>query len=470
MAKIRAREVSESLSGIDGPADPVQRSTSSTGESSDWEGRVKPKGKTGPSPRRMLRRLSASEEIKRAADHSSGDDSPKASLRPIPATTSGAPLPPIRHEVDADNLARFVSATTIATSTTISTSFVKHAGPRAASRDRMRMIRPDEVDGLVPEKVGKMRYDKEGMRWVRDGLDKVDEAGESRVGGSEESEDVFAGMESWREEKAPQVVEDSSTSQGQDAGPSRLEGLHNEIEPPPQRPVPVHACSAPAILTPAPAGSGSLRPIRSALRNANSATPAGALKKRAGWHESVTPAGGSESKRSVSFSDGKKNGKMGDLFEGGGGGGERSWMPSARTKRIEGMLDDLEDLSGSTSFAHVAWPIISGLDDGTPSKPPRSFEPPNFSASQDVDQSYNPPVRASRKRSAADATFLTECSFGVTHDRLVQLITDVYGSEPWWDHLRSLNLRGKGADSVARLKEFLPELDEVVLFVLPPSE
>lgn len=33
-------------------------------------------------------------------------------------------------------------------------------------------------------------------------------------------------------------------------------------------------------------------------------------------------------------------------------------MPSARTKRIEGMLDDLEDLSGSTSFAHVAWPII----------------------------------------------------------------------------------------------------------------
>jgi len=145
-------------------------------------------------------------------------------------------------------------------------------------------------------------------------------------------------------------------------------------------------------------------------------------------------------------------------------------MPSARTKRIEGMLDDLEDLSGSTSFAHVAWPIISGLDDGTPSKPPRSFEPPNFSASQDVDQSYNPPVRASRKRSAADATFLTECSFGVTHDRLVQLITDVYGSEPWWDHLRSLNLRGKGADSVARLKEFLPELDEVVLFVLPPSE
>ena len=73
------------------------------------------------------------------------------------------------------------------------------------------------------------------------------------------------------------------------------------------------------------------------------------------------------------------------------------------------------------------------------------------------------PVRASSKRTAADATFLTECSFGVTHDRLVQLITDVYGSEPWWDNLKSLDLGGKGVDSVARLKEFLPELDEVIL-------
>lgn len=67
------------------------------------------------------------------------------------------------------------------------------------------------------------------------------------------------------------------------------------------------------------------------------------------------------------------------------------------------------------------------------------------------------------RRSDANATFLTECSFGVAHDKLVQVITDVYGSEPYWEHLKVLDLRGKLVDSVARLKEFLPELENVNL-------
>ena len=73
------------------------------------------------------------------------------------------------------------------------------------------------------------------------------------------------------------------------------------------------------------------------------------------------------------------------------------------------------------------------------------------------------PMRSFQARMAANATFLTECSFGVAHDNLVKLITDVYGAEPWWEHLTSLDLRGRGADSVARLKDFLPDLDEVNL-------
>ena len=80
------------------------------------------------------------------------------------------------------------------------------------------------------------------------------------------------------------------------------------------------------------------------------------------------------------------------------------------------------------------------------------------------DQTVRPiDARSFRARADANATFLTECSFGVAHDRLVQLITDVYGSEPYWEHLKVLDLRGKGADSVARLKEFLPDLIEVNL-------
>ncbi|KPV72496.1 uncharacterized protein RHOBADRAFT_39560 [Rhodotorula graminis WP1] len=60
-----------------------------------------------------------------------------------------------------------------------------------------------------------------------------------------------------------------------------------------------------------------------------------------------------------------------------------------------------------------------------------------------------------------NATFLTECSFAVSHDRLVQYITDVEPFEPDWASLRSIDLSGKKADSVVRMKEFLPKLDEL---------
>ena len=63
----------------------------------------------------------------------------------------------------------------------------------------------------------------------------------------------------------------------------------------------------------------------------------------------------------------------------------------------------------------------------------------------------------------ANATFLTECSFGVAHDRLVQVITDVQPFEPYWENLSAIDLSRKELDSVARLKEFLPKLDSLNL-------
>ncbi|GAA5867490.1 hypothetical protein JCM8547_007523 [Rhodosporidiobolus lusitaniae] len=77
---------------------------------------------------------------------------------------------------------------------------------------------------------------------------------------------------------------------------------------------------------------------------------------------------------------------------------------------------------------------------------------------------------ASRRRSFSrttsqngNATFLTECSFGVSRDRLLQFITDVEPFEPDWENLSSIDLSGKKAESVVRMKEFLPSLDEVNL-------
>lgn len=65
-----------------------------------------------------------------------------------------------------------------------------------------------------------------------------------------------------------------------------------------------------------------------------------------------------------------------------------------------------------------------------------------------------------------DATFLTECSFGVAHDKLVQVITDVQPFEPHWEDLSSIDLSKKSLDSVARLEEFLPKLDSLTLCVV----
>lgn len=62
-----------------------------------------------------------------------------------------------------------------------------------------------------------------------------------------------------------------------------------------------------------------------------------------------------------------------------------------------------------------------------------------------------------------NATFLTECSFGVAHDKLVAVITDVQPFEPYWEDLAAIDLSGKKIESVARLKEFLPKLDSLVM-------
>lgn len=78
-------------------------------------------------------------------------------------------------------------------------------------------------------------------------------------------------------------------------------------------------------------------------------------------------------------------------------------------------------------------------------------------------QTHRPSPGASSVK--ANATFLTECSFAVSHDRLVQVITDVEPFEPYWEEINAIDLSRKSIESVARLKEFLPKLDSLNLFV-----
>lgn len=548
MARIKNRGVSESGSNPDSPASRARQILSETddnafasseAESDKFSGaKSKPKSRPGPSPRRMLRRLSASDEIQRDIEdedrNNSGDEQ------------YGAPPPPHGRAdgMYADDLNRYVSSSThptcTNTGTTMSTSFVKHKGrPPPPPPANIRMIRPDDVMGIVPDRVGKMRYDQATMRWVREhGLGTVDENGESRRE-SEESEDVFAGMESWRDEvrslRQDIEAETTSASEGgsgsedgdlQPAAAAIADKTHRwsdstdnsseddndmtaqlaDPEPvpaprlypdppsisPPARPIPQHANTAPPIMTPGRPNSSSPAKLRSALRQPQSSTPfVNGVKKRAGWHSDLTPAparvmdltpGSSGAKRSVSFSDGKKHGKIvaPEILQAGPSrtlqlqrSQDASFQPSARTKRIQGVLRDMEDLSKFCHSPHTSSTRTDpqpGLDDATtPSKPPkqdmssRTLQSTTAAAAEYDDDTTISQAPTARQRAHANQTILTECSFGISHDKLVQLITDVQPFEPYWETLKSIDLRNRAVDNLARLKEFLPALQEVLL-------
>ena len=83
----------------------------------------------------------------------------------------------------------------------------------------------------------------------------------------------------------------------------------------------------------------------------------------------------------------------------------------------------------------------------------------NGSGAGDFTQQSLPQPQTHRPGANPNATFLTECSFGVARDRLVEVITDIQPFEPHWESLKSIDLSKKSIESVARLKEFLPQLD-----------
>lgn len=129
--------------------------------------------------------------------------------------------------------------------------------------------------------------------------------------------------------------------------------------------------------------------------------------------------------------------------------------------------------------SQITYISFLALDDETPCKPSlrqiedtdRPFSRASLTSSPDSHSTIS--TRSSRvgrsftypSRHAGNATFLTECSFGIAHDKLVEIITDIEPFNPHWDQLKSIDLRGKKANSVARLKEFLPNLDEINLYV-----
>ena len=127
------------------------------------------------------------------------------------------------------------------------------------------------------------------------------------------------------------------------------------------------------------------------------------------------------------------------------------------------LATDFEDDSPSKASSTSRPPSdgLSLLEPRRPSMGPGAASSSSQQASRRLSSRAIP--RQSSRGLSANATFLTECSFGVAHDRLVQVITDVQPYEPYWEELTIIDLSHRNLDSTARLKEFLPRLDSLSL-------
>lgn len=259
-----------------------------------------------------------------------------------------------------------------------------------------------------------------------------------------------------------------------------------------------HATTA-IVGTPGPSRATPIpTPIRSALKNTVASLAVSLVDPIASSYH--TPASKPGHGRSVSFSDGKREGPIRGLgreayqdsssdidLTSKAPGGELSFVPSVRSKRIGEMLDGLQSTSMSFRIfiIHLTVPSFVGTDRDSQSRPTdfvhiltsgsvldrdRNASETEFPASDIAlraavgsPQRTSSDVTASRAEKQGDATFLTEASFGVAHDKLVHVITDMQPFEPYWEELSSIDLSNKKIESVARLKEFLPQLHTLIM-------
>ncbi|KAJ7202834.1 hypothetical protein GGX14DRAFT_653064 [Mycena pura] len=430
-------------------------------------------------------------------------------------TTAAHPTATLRSGTNED-LNRFVSSST-ASGTTLTAgsvpAYVKHPGPA-----QLRTIAPQDMP-MLPERMGDMMFDKVMMKWVRsvqaesaeepseDPFDDIEslrddsrrgagfeavpaaeEAAEEAANGETETEDeeeaaltsfstdasgrvvaVMTGIDSEDEysttdseaandavvtgeveHTVPRAQDFESESEQDDGGDTRQPAADHQSDseitdafmPPPI--VVTRFTTPPPSAAKAPASA-----MKTALRTPGT-TPASVLKdpSRARYR---TPARRGH-RRSVSFSDGKRDGPIRGLDS------AHTMQPSARSKRIAEMLvrsDSSAEFDSDTPTKSGAPASGSGGSLASASA--------SASASVSVASTSTPRRVFSRTNAQRNGTFLTECSFGVAHDRLVEVLTDVEPFEPHWETLSTVDLAGRRLESVARLKEFVPALDALNL-------
>ncbi|KAG9092056.1 hypothetical protein FRC06_000267 [Ceratobasidium sp. 370] len=381
-----------------------------------------------------------------------------------------------------EDMNRFVSSSTVHTKSTACSaeSFVKHPGPPASvlshSGSGVRQIAPADLPAdALPDRIGKMVYDRQAMRWRQEATD-----GDLSDG----SEDPFKDFESF--------LSGGGGDQSEDEGSAPMEEDDEQEQEPVEQPTREDIPNfEPRLPNLGPDTSGyeattSRIPLRPALKSASSTpTPSGPSSRQSTVDPTTPMPDTAKNRRSVSFSDGRLTGKIRGLVARDESESESpseitsltltppqsDYSPSSRMKRIGNLLDELEDDSMLASLSIAPGNQSSGESDeettehsdmghGDPDVDPDVSRAPRTSART---YSFGASDRGGSHRQPAigNGTFLTECSFGVAHDRLVQLITDVHPYQPYWEPLGEIDLSKKGIESLARLKEFLPNLDRL---------
>ncbi|KAG1777184.1 hypothetical protein EV702DRAFT_1179567 [Suillus placidus] len=453
----------------------------------------------------------------------------------------------------SEDLNRMVSSSTASgtiTTTSSAPSFVKHAGPVQITR-----IAPSDVPAL-PQRVGRMVYDKDLMKWVRVATRVASDAEDQRdqttcTGTDGDSEDPFKDIESLKEDDSRDTHGSAHIDVGGDipeAGGeqdememSRIEEVEEDVELNDQEEVDLTSFSfdGPSVaairVVPSDDSEGDEETItmkaalggegedaaavfesedefspelqvNSPIRPASNSTavavtpvapqcrslslitpmPRSALKSTSVTPVSAMKDPSRDRHRTPAQRLGRRRSRDGPIRGLNPKGHESDddvgsfatsvsehdpaqglFIPSARSRRIAEMMQNLESPGfnniSPTKLSSSGRPPTEELQPFASRRPSSQMAVADCSGSTRRVFSTSHKSRLSGKDLKANATFLTECSFGLAHDRLVQVITDVQPFEPHWDELHAIDLSRKSLDGVTRLKEFLPKLDSLVL-------
>lgn len=332
---------------------------------------------------------------------------------------------------------------------------------RSTDRPGMLHISPDAVPMQEIEAMsnGRMTFDRKMNRWISTRhLQRRDPNGK-RSEIPEDSTDPFHDFESLNSPaQNPPIFQAEKMSLSGSKSSVQSSSNHDSLAPP-LRSTTQSVNSSHAFLTPA----------RNTKSNPNrSVTPKSILKiagNSARWpSDQGTPTMSRQANRKISFADGiEPSGSIKMPYE-----SEKAGVHDIRRRPSELLGDvseeDEEEFAEGLPFGGRRSSDTSARFTTPEAGRSASFAAANMSARSPWSLSM---LRGSNRRSLMGnggiSFSATNASFNIAHDNMLALLTDIAPFELPWHNIRTIDLRGRRVDSLVRIDEFLPRLEEALL-------